>query len=98
MNSYYTYTDESFVDCYLELNANFYCERAVFTSTFFKVSNSMYYYKGEEYAILHDSLQDKLTAMITIDKTAFEMQWNKVYTGKDEITFLLKRAEFRREN
>lgn len=98
MYKYYTFTDSLKVDCYLELDEDFNCERALYISNEYKVRGDYsYYYEGDDYVMPINSLENKIKSMNEISKIDFETQWLKEYTGNDEIKTLMKYLNFKRE-
>lgn len=90
MNKYFKYRDHNQVDCYFELGTKNNCLRAVFISDVFDDYKDLYYIEDEQYHMPELFMELELATMISIEKKEFDMQWGKIYTGNDEIKFLLK--------
>lgn len=97
MNKYFKHRDFNHVDCYFELDNENNCLRAVFISDAFDDYKDLYYVEDEQYHMPDLITETDLDTMIRVQKTEFVIQWEKVYTGKDEIKFLLKHTIFTRD-
>jgi ribosomal protein S1 len=76
MKSYFKYTDEDSTECFLELDEEFYCERAVY-KTKHKLINTYLTIEKEPYFLPEGNLKDGLEFMNLSSKEEFDILWKE---------------------
>ncbi len=76
MKSYFKYTDEDSIDCFLELDEECYCERAIYKTENNLINTYLTIEKGP-YSLPEGNLKDALEFMNLSSKEEFDTLWKK---------------------
>lgn len=76
MKSYFKYTDEDSIDCFLELDEEYYCERAIY-KTQNNLINTYLTIEKKPYFLPEGSLKDTLEFMNLSSKEEFDTLWKE---------------------
>jgi len=76
MKNYFKYIDENKIECFFELDNEFYCERAVYKSEN-ELVNTYFTIEQELYFLPEGSLKDSLEFMDSSSKEEFDILWKE---------------------
>ncbi|MDH7447601.1 hypothetical protein [Aquimarina sp. 2201CG14-23] len=76
MKNYYKYVDEDKTECFLELDEDFFCERAIY-KTGNNVINTYLEIEHESYFLPEGNLKDSLEFMMVSSKVEFDTLWKE---------------------
>lgn len=76
MKSYFKYTDEDKTECFLELDDEFYCERAIY-KTAEDLINTYLTIEHNRYFLPEGSMEDSVVFFENISKSEFDLLWKE---------------------
>ncbi len=76
MKSYFKYKDENNTECFLELDEELYCERAIY-KTENNLTNTYLTIEHESFFLPEGNLKDSLEFMNYSSKEEFDILWKK---------------------
>jgi len=90
MEQYFKYTDEEGVQCFLELDEEFYCERTVY-KTENELINTYLTIEHQLYFLPEGNMKESLEFMNASSKTEFENHWEESMNGTESDWKKIKR-------